>query len=234
MASDIDREVVLELSDALVEAQKPILILNSVKWTYEVREQFYADGAEKQPKVDTEYYTSERGLAFDVDDKRAEFTSLAARVDKELGKSAIGQLLTGRIEGYTSVIDMLAARGTPAFAEISAGLYGSVDDRLHDDGPTHIELGEVLDDALDNISDGRWEPPEDLCYTAAEGVEILTERLTAVAGLEDVNVRIDDGIVADAAAGSDYIKLREDAQFSERALRVLEVHEGWVLSLIHI
>lgn len=228
MASDIDREVVLELSDALVEAQKPILILNSVKWTDEVREQFYADGAEKQPQVDTEYYTSERGLAFDVDDKRAEFTSLAARVDKELGKSAIGQLLTGRIEGYTSVIDMLAARGTPAFAEISAGLYGSVADRLHDDGPTHIELGEVLDDALDNISDGRWEPPEDLCYTAAEGVEILTERLTAVAGLEDVNVRIDDGIVADAAAGSDYIKLREDAQFSERALRVLEVHEGWV------
>ena len=122
MASDIDREVVLELSDALVEAQKPILILNSVKWTYEVREQFYADGAEKQPQVDTEYYTSERGLAFDVDDKRAEFTSLAARVGKELGKSAIGQLLTGRIEGYTSVIDMLAARGTPAFAEISAGL----------------------------------------------------------------------------------------------------------------
>ena len=37
-----------------------------------------------------------------------------------------------------------------------------------------------------------------------------------------------DGIVADAAAGSDYIKLRKDVQFSERDLRVLEAHEGWV------
>ncbi len=38
---------------------------------------------------------------------------------------------------------------------------------------------------------------------------------------------LDDGIVADAAAGSDYIKLREGAMFSERDISVLEVHEGW-------
>lgn len=228
MGSDIDPEVVRELSDALVAAQKPILILNSVKWTDEVREQFFADGADKQPQVDVDYYTQERGLRFDADDKRAEFALLRARVDKALGTSAVGQLLTGRIEGYLSVIDMLAARGTPAFSEISASLYGSVEDQIHDDGPTHSELGEVLDSALGNISDGRWEPPEDLCYTAAQGVEILANRLTTVDGLEEVNVRLDDGIVADAAAGSDYIKLREDAKFSERSLRVLEVHEGWV------
>ncbi|HKA14237.1 MAG TPA: tyrosine/phenylalanine carboxypeptidase domain-containing protein, partial [Myxococcota bacterium] len=43
-----------------------------------------------------------------------------------------------------------------------------------------------------------------------------------------VRVTESDGIVADAAAGSDYIKLRKDAQFSERDLRVLEAHEGWV------
>jgi uncharacterized protein (TIGR02421 family) len=41
-------------------------------------------------------------------------------------------------------------------------------------------------------------------------------------------VRLSDGIAADAAAGTDYIKLRDGAFFSERDLRVLEVHEGWV------
>ena len=32
----------------------------------------------------------------------------------------------------------------------------------------------------------------------------------------------------DAAAGSDYIKIRQDARFTPREVRLLEVHEGWV------
>jgi uncharacterized protein (TIGR02421 family) len=34
--------------------------------------------------------------------------------------------------------------------------------------------------------------------------------------------------VADAAAGSDYLKIRGGARFSPREIRLLEVHEGWV------
>ena len=228
MTQAVDYALVRELSDALVQAQKPILILNSVKWTDEVRQQFFADGAANQPDVDVDFYTEERGLRFDVDDKRSELNALGGRVTNSLGDSAIGQLFTGRIRGYLSVVDMLAARGTSAFSEISSQLYGSVDDQLHDGGPSLAELGDVLDNALANISSSRWEPPEDRCYTAAEGVQILTDRLTPMCGIGEVTVKLDDGIVADAAAGSDYIKLREDATFSERSLRVLEVHEGWV------
>ena len=223
-----DPATIRELSDALVQAQRPILILNSVKWDDEVRDQFFAAGAEQQPKVDEGYYRQQRGLRFDVDDKRAELRSLASRVANELGTSAVGQLLTGRIDGYLSVIDMLEARGTPSFSQISGRLYGAVDDQLHIDGPTLSELGNLLDESLENISDSRWEPPEDNCYSAEQGVAILAERLAPVCGLDDITVKLDDGIVADAAAGSDYIKLRGDATFSERALRVLEVHEGWV------
>lgn len=39
-----------------------------------------------------------------------------------------------------------------------------------------------------------------------------------------------DGILADAAAGADYIKIRSDALFNERDVRSLEVHEG----LVHV
>jgi uncharacterized protein (TIGR02421 family) len=39
-----------------------------------------------------------------------------------------------------------------------------------------------------------------------------------------------DGIVADAAAGADYIKIRADAMFNDRDVRALEVHEG----LVHV
>jgi len=43
-----------------------------------------------------------------------------------------------------------------------------------------------------------------------------------------VEVIPDDGIAADAAAGSDYIKVREDRSFSLRDLDLLEAHEAWV------
>ncbi len=41
-------------------------------------------------------------------------------------------------------------------------------------------------------------------------------------------MQLSDGIVADAAAGSDYIKIRGSSRFTSRQLRLLEVHEGWV------
>src|SRR5262249_62051342 len=68
------------------------------------------------------------------------------------------------------------------------------------------------------------EPPD-----AQQAVVLLSGRLS---GYFDegtpVRVRLSDGIVADAAAGCDYIKIRQDARFSPRDVRLLEVHEGWV------
>src|SRR5262249_41558942 len=52
---------------------------------------------------------------------------------------------------------------------------------------------------------------------APQAVVLLSERLS---GYFDegtpVRVRLSDGIVADAAAGCDYIKIRQDARFSPR------------------
>ena len=39
---------------------------------------------------------------------------------------------------------------------------------------------------------------------------------------------ISDDMVADASAGADSIKLSEQAMFSDRDIRYLEVHERWV------
>jgi uncharacterized protein (TIGR02421 family) len=60
-------------------------------------------------------------------------------------------------------------------------------------------------------------------------VRVLAARLAAHFGESSgLRVRLSDGIVADAAAGSDYIKIRGDARFTLRDVRLLEVHEGWV------
>ncbi len=47
-------------------------------------------------------------------------------------------------------------------------------------------------------------------------------------GERTLRVEPDDGILADAAAGSDYVKVRTGAKFSPRDIDILEVHEGWV------
>ena len=63
-------------------------------------------------------------------------------------------------------------------------------------------------------------------------MHLLQTRLNKVFGEAEETIRVfeSDGIVADAAAGADYIKIRTDAMFNDRDVRALEVHEG----LVHV
>ncbi|MEP1123385.1 MAG: flavohemoglobin expression-modulating QEGLA motif protein [Ilumatobacter sp.] len=221
------REAVRGFSDELVALQQPIRILDAVAWGDDVAAEFFAAGCRRQPNVDAEYYAPHRPLRFEPEEVRAGFTDLRSRISRGLGGAPVAGLLVERIDEYLRVIDMLDARGTPAFSPIASELYGGIDDGLHPDGPTLADLGVLMDDALTSIDLGTWQPPEEHSYTAETGVDILRDRLAPVCG-DELRVIIDDGIVADAAAGGDYIKLRADAMFSARDLRVLEVHEGWV------
>ncbi len=222
------RETIRSLSDELVLLQQPIRILDAIAWGDDVAAAFFADGARTQPQVDADYYRQRRPLRFEPAEQRAGLAALRARIDQALGDEPVGELLVARVDEYLRVIDLLDARGTPAFATISRELYGGTDDRLHPGGPTLGELGALMNESLTNIDAGAWEAPDEHRYSSADAVEILATRLDAVFGADQVRVIIDDGIVADAAAGGDYIKLRADATFSTRDLRVLEVHEGWV------
>ena len=193
-----------------------------------MRARFFAAGAGSQPQVDRDYYLQNRALGFDPQSQIAGFEALRVRITNQMGDSAVGSLMTSRVDEYMTVIEMLGARGTTAFTPLSTGLYGGVNDLTHPGGPSLLELGEIMDDALTSIADGPWEAPEGRSFDASVAVKILGRRLSSVWGDEQISVILDDGIVADAAAGSDYIKLRADAEFTDRDLRVLEVHEGWV------
>ncbi len=223
-----DRELIKELSDELVSLQGPIRILDAIAWGDDVAAEFFRTGASQQPKVDAYYYSKNRPLRFDPVDLCAAFRSLRRRVQSDLGDDASGHLLTSRIDEYIRVIAMLEARGTSGFTELAGELYGAAGDALYQGGPTLASLGSLMSDSIGNIDSGTWEPPHEETFTAQEGVDRLTDAMSSLCGDQDVRVIIDDGIVADAAAGSDYIKLRAEAIFSASDLRVLEVHEGWV------
>jgi uncharacterized protein (TIGR02421 family) len=226
-ASDYQMRV-RALSERIVQAQNPIRILDAIKWDDSVREAFFKAKCRELPVVDRDYYLRQP-LEFDAETKKLEFQNIERDITRELGQfNPVGKIMRRMCKEYRMVIRMLEARGLPDFGLISQELYGAASDAFHAGDPTLADLGLMLSDFLNNIDlrgDLKAEPKE---LTARDAVAMLQQRLAPVFGDETVRVFESDGIVADAAAGADYIKIRSDAMFSLRDLQALEVHEGMV------
>ena len=224
---------VRELSDAIVDAQAPVRVLNAIKWDEPVRDAFFAAGFREQPVTPdgqewSDWYAG-RDLGIDLDAARERFVDIEMSINASLGTtSPIAQLLKQTCEQYRLTLDLLEARGTDGFGPLAAQLYGTTDDVFHAGGPTVAHLADQFRSALSWISEVPIDERDEKTIDGDEAVKLLQERLDRSMGPGVVDVVTDDGIVADAAAGSSYIKLRVDAMFSERQLEQLESHEGWV------
>jgi uncharacterized protein (TIGR02421 family) len=224
VSSDSYRRFIRALSDRLVQAQRPIRILDTIKWDESIERDFFESGCSRLPSVTRDYY-SHRPLPFDPENKREEFGLLERDIRRQLGHSdAVGQILLRICDEYCQVVDMLKHRGTRLFSEISRRLYTP---RSADPAESTVEFCRILDRLVKQGP--AFLEVHETTFDSRQTVELLRSRLTSYFGTEAVvRVRLSDGIVADAAAGSDYIKVRRDARFTLGEIRVLEVHEGWV------
>lgn len=227
-----EQACVLALSERLVAAQRPIRILDALKWEPQIQEQFFAKKCRELPKVNLAYY-QKRPLNFDVEAKQDEFYELERDIRRNLGQfSAVGGIMQRMCREYREVIRLLVARGTHEFSYIAQELYGSTSDVFYAGAPTLNDLADILCETLPNLERFANLPADEKKYTAEDAVKILGARLAHYFESHErehhVRVVLSDDIVADASAGAESIKLRRDAMFSERDLKVLEVHEGWV------
>ncbi|MFL5243842.1 MAG: flavohemoglobin expression-modulating QEGLA motif protein [Gemmataceae bacterium] len=213
---------VRSLSDRLVAAQRPLRILDAIKWDHAFERAFFAAGCREQPPVTRAYYET-RPLSFDPAHKREEFTSLERDIRRDIGASdGPGRLMVRMCREYRDVVDMLTLRGTPEFSRRAMKLYGTsaaVSVTKNQESPLRIWPG-ASDRPVRSV---------EKTLNAQEAVDALTTRLQNY--FDDsvkVRVRLSDGILADAAAGCDYIKIRGSARFTLQEIRLLEVHEGWV------
>lgn len=219
--------VIRSLSDRLVDAQAPIRVLDAIKWDDSVREEFFRKRCKSLPPVDADYY-AQRPLSFDPAERLQLFQDIERDITRQLGTfNPVGQIMRRMCREYRMVIRMLEGRGTPELGRISQELYGSASDAFHAGDPTLTDLGIMLSESLTNIGIDLGREPKTIA--APEAVAILQERMDQ-AFPDDRAVRVfeSDGIVADAAAGADYIKIRSDAKFNQRDLKILAVHEGMV------
>ncbi len=217
------------LSDEIVRAQAPIRILDSIKWDASVKAKFFAKKFKEQPEVTQEYY--QRNTSLDWSKQRQLFHIIEREVTKKLGQfNPVGQMMRRICSEYLRVLHMLEARGTLEFSLISQELYGSAKDVFHVGDPTLAQLGVMMADALSQINQSKLLEEEERTINAADAIVILQTELDKYFLEKQVRVILSDGIIADAAAGADYIKIRSDAKFNERDLKILEIHEG----LVHI
>jgi uncharacterized protein (TIGR02421 family) len=221
------KEIVATLSNRIVEAQKPIRVLNSIKWDPGVWERFRASRYRDVPSVGPDWY-AQLDLGFDPRQKAVEFEEILRDIEKNLpANDDVAEILSATARQYRDVVCMLEARGTPGFYAYARRLYGSPKDKYPDGKTTVRDSALVLYQVLTTL-------PEELGggsardITASKAVDILNARLIAYFGDGTVRVAEDDGIFADAAAGSDYVKIRRGAMFSLRDIDLFEVHEGWV------
>src|SRR5215475_12968061 len=82
------------LSDRLVEAQRPIRVLDAVKWDDSIERAFFDTGGRELPPVTRDYY-DRRPLSFEPEAKLQEFHLLERDIRRQLGDlNGPGQIMT--------------------------------------------------------------------------------------------------------------------------------------------
>ena len=222
------RATIKELSDRIVEAQRPIKVLSGINWDDQVKEDFFAAEFKEQPKVDHAYYMA-REIKLDPDEARADLLAIEADVAAQLGPvSSAGNLMRFMCEQFRLTVDMIEGRGTSQFSDVSKLLYGTPGDVFHSGGPTVADLAVTMRKTLEANAVGIAAMGDERTIPGTEAVKMLRSQLDESVGKGRIEVKTDDSIASDAAAGSDYIKMREDRFFSKRDIDLLEAHEGWV------
>lgn len=219
------KNMILELSERLNELQKPIQILDAIKWDESIEQEIITSKFKELPVIDYE----KRPLKYDAQKKIQDFKELRLKITRELGSAdPIGQILIRNCLQYEDVVRMLQARGKPQFYNYSQKLYGSPSE-IMEDGKTKLsDMAHRMRDLLNGIDENLLGEKFERTLSSQDVVDQLSVRLSAFFPGEKIKIKLSDGIISDASAGSDYIKIKNGLKFSQKDLDIFEVHEGWV------
>ena len=219
------KSTIFDLSINLNELQRPIQILDSIKWQEGIAEFIIKNKFKELPNIS---YDS-RPLKYDPSKKLQKFRELRLKISKDLGASdPLGIILTRNCMQYEDVIKMLMVRGKEQFYDYSKKLYGSANETLGDGKTKLSELATSMSSILEKLDETKLGESFERNLTSEDVVAELKIRLDNYFKDEKIKVKLSDGIVSDASAGSDYIKIKSDLMFSKKDLDIFEVHEGWV------
>ncbi len=219
------KEKIKNISARIVEAQKSVRVLDSIRWDVNIEKEFKKNKFKQMPKIGPDYYAKNE-IGFEFDKKKEEFESIKTEILQSLGnQDPLGNLLLEICGQYQDVVDLIACRGTKEFWEWSCKLYGSPKDKPV---PESGSLIQIASDLYSEVSTLHFPFPIQPTMEAIEAAELLDKKLKEYFNSPVANIRVTDEITSDASAGGDTIKLRQGNKFTLAEVEQLEVHEGWV------
>lgn len=222
------KEQLKYLSEKIIAAQKPIRILNAIKIDTKIEERFRQSKFKVVPPHSSADYSLDT-LGFDLVGKVDEFQEIKNEIQRVLSpRDEVGRMLTTMVDQYLLVLDLLRSRGTAHFHKVSRQLYGSPKDSFMSDHNTIFEMAVLMYSILTGIKNSMEIPNSQKTLAAEEVVSALNNRFENYFGINSIQAVLSDGIVADAAAGGDKVKVKRSSNFSLRDVEIYEVHEGWV------
>jgi uncharacterized protein (TIGR02421 family) len=220
-------DLVREISRDLIAIQGPIRILDAVKWSPEIEAKFLSSHGRELPDVNTDTY-QRNPLGFSPEAKLEELRGLRRKITTQIGEAdGLGGILRDIVDGYERAVQMLEARGTTRFGELSCSLWGSALTPFGSGDETLWSHSQDFHLVLSGMDRRNFHSTYAKTLSAAQVVSELKLRFQRFEFLSQIEVRESDGIVSDAAAGGHSIKIRPDAMFSAKDVDILEVHEGY-------
>ncbi len=224
------KEKLRQISERLVEAQKPVRLIDAIRWDTKVIEDVSKSKFKELPNIDVAYYEN-LPLGYNPEQKIEEFQGIIDDLTRGLGtEDSLVRILITSCKEFQDLVGMLQARGKPEFYDYSRKLYGSPQDCFFGSNSTVKDLGVHLYNILSGVQGQVLSANDEkrVEVDAHEAMRDLEDRFSRYFVGQNVKVLLESEMVADAAASAKAIKLRQAATFTKRDIDILEVHEGWV------
>ena len=203
---------------ALGAAAKDMRVLSSLRWDLDMRAAFLSRGIMPTPEYP----------AVDTSDARAAIATARKHID---GEHVVMQWLGRLCETLESTASLMDTRATPEFFTHSAALYGQPTDQMLDKTTRVLELAKHMDATLDGMDFDQLVVEGFEEHLDAEGfAEALEGKLEQYFGEDAPEVLVAEDVSSKAAASSKRIRVRSDAQFTDRDVDQLLHHEALVHS----
>lgn len=200
----------------LLDAEDRLPVLRTLTWDRAVGDAFLKSGGAQAP--------APQYPQIDPAPPRERIAAARALID---GSSPVHDWLRRFADTTETTASLLSVVGTKRFHEASVALYGAPGSPIADGKRSALDLARRLDGLLADLEGGmRLEPPEVL--DAGEIKRRLDAALPVHFGADAPRVDVTRNVSGKAAAGRDYIKLREDAMFSDLDVTQLLQHEAFV------
>jgi uncharacterized protein (TIGR02421 family) len=217
---DAELERYVDLDRRLVEAAKGIKLLSNLDWPARLCEEFLDGWRAGRPRLPE--------VPHPKHDFRENVAALESVVRECDPAHPVGRYVRRTASSYVTAARMLESRGTPAFTELSAALYGKPGDGFGVAGLTNLDAADHFVRAAEDLAPACVVTDKDLCLLPEYVATRLREQIAPFFGEHKVEVAVDPDLAAKAAAGARRLRIRASTCFTPTDINQLLQHEAFV------